>query len=105
MLRINDFKECKAYVFHNDVYIGIIYTQYQLNDIRLQVKEGQLKGVYLTYYDTEHVFHQINIDSSGSLSNWPNGFFDVVEKQLFQLAFENDTNNENVMTNSFSEGE
>ena len=88
MLQISEIKERIAYVYHNGVYIGILTTQYQLNDIRLQVKEGQLEGVYLGYYDEEHEYHHIEIKPSGSLSHWPKGFFDLIERQLSQLVFD-----------------
>lgn len=87
MLQIRDVRDSIASVHHNNKTIGVITTQYQLNDLRLQVKENQLEGVYLCYDDGE-ICHRIEISPSGSLSKWPKGFFDLLERQLAQLVFD-----------------
>lgn len=86
MLQIRDVRDSIASVHYNGKTIGVITTQYQLNDLRLQVKEEQLEGVYLCYDDGE-INHRIEISPSGSLSHWPKGFFDLIERQLSQLVF------------------
>lgn len=85
MLKINKIKERPAKLFHENNFIGIVEDQYQLNDIRLQVVQNNLKNVYFVFELSEGIEQQINVNSDGSLDCWPDGFFDEIEKQLFKL--------------------
>lgn len=86
MLKINNVVDNTVEVYHNDELIGAIDTQYQLNDIRLQVKEQSLSGVYFHFMRPDGVVERIDCDSSGNLSRWPKGFFDKIENQLYKLV-------------------
>lgn len=86
MLKINNVVDMTVEVYHNDKLIGTIDTQYQLNDIRLQVKKQKLSGVYFIFVRSNDDVIRIDCDSNGNLSKWPKGFFDVIEKQLRELV-------------------
>lgn len=86
MLKINNVVDTTVAVYHNNKLIGTIDTQYQLNDIRLQVKNQKLSGVYFLFVRPDDVVERIDCDSNGNLSKWPKGFFDVIEKQLCELV-------------------
>lgn len=86
MIKINNVVDMTVEVYHNDKLIGAIDTQYQLNDIRLQVKRQKLSGVYFIFVRSNDDVIRIDCDSNGNLSKWPKGFFDVIEKQLYELV-------------------
>jgi predicted ATPase len=85
MITIKEIKERPAKVYHNDTFIGEITDQYQLNDIRIQVGKNQIEGVYFLFDIGNGVIHQINLDKYGQPDTWPNGFFDLMEYQLFEI--------------------
>lgn len=63
----------------NNNSLGFI-NEYEFLDLRIQIKNAKAKGYYCVF-NNEKLF--INID--GSLSNWPNGFFDTIENLLINL--------------------
>ena len=95
-VKINkDIKDAKAYLFYNSDEIGLISNQLQLNDIRLQVAKQKLSGYYIIFANHEGL-QEIAIRPDGSLSIWPEGFFDILEKQLMELVFCRKENLKNV---------
>lgn len=89
MIKINNVVDRTVEVYYNEQHIGTINTQYQLNDIRLQVKKQKLSGVYFHFLRPDGVVERIDCNSSGNLCRWPKGFFDVIEKQLWNLLDKN----------------
>jgi len=85
-VKVRQIKEtfCELYdADGNDV--GIISSELELNDVRIQIKEQQLKGYYILWEDENNQKNHIQIDHMGNLERWPYGFFDVGEKQLYKL--------------------
>lgn len=85
MIKINDIVDMPVEVYYNGECVGVINTQYQLNDIRLQVKSQNLSGVYFHFLRPDGVVDRIDCYSDGNLSRWPKGFFDLIENQLYKL--------------------
>lgn len=56
-------------------------NEWELNDIRIQIMKTNTTGFYCLFEG-----NGIDIKKDGSLSSWPNGFFDTMEKQLGELA-------------------
>ena len=80
-MKINTIEETTAELFGpDDKHIGHITGVLQLNDIRIQVKKGSLEGYYIVWKDTI-----LYIDIHGKLDEWPDGFFDIEDKQLHEL--------------------
>jgi predicted ATPase len=52
-------------------------NEYELNDLRIQIKTKKVEGFYCVFEG-----YRIYINKDGSLSHWPKGFFDTMEKQL-----------------------
>lgn len=85
-VKINkDVKDSVAYLFHNSVEIGTISNQLQLNDVRLQIARQKLNGYYIIFCNGDGL-QEISILPDGSLSIWPEGFFDTQQKQLAELV-------------------
>lgn len=60
----------------------LIYTDNTLvfNDIRLQIKNKKLTGFYVIFNDKKY-----EINSDGTINNWPKGLFDIEIHQLANL--------------------
>jgi hypothetical protein len=65
----------------DDDLIGTLFNEYELNHVRIQIAQRQLEGYYVLW--RKH--HRIDIESNGSIKNWPVGFFDMQENQLAEL--------------------
>lgn len=78
--------QCIAELYdQNNTFLGLIKNEYQLNDIRIQIKKQQLEGYYLIFIDEKSFKHKLLIDKSGRICAWPKGFFDLTQNQLFEL--------------------
>jgi predicted ATPase len=68
------------------------HSDHLLNGTRVAVKEKHLLADELRIYffkgsgENGHGVHSPSIDQNGSISDWPNGFFDQSEKDLSNLA-------------------
>ena len=80
MVKINEIKETTAKLYKDKELVGEITSYLQLQDIRIQIKEAKAEGYFIDWND-----HRINIDKNGLLSDWPLGFFDIVDDQLDTL--------------------
>jgi len=80
-ININSFIQKPARLYNpNDEFIGVISTEHQLHDVRIQIKHKQLENYYLMFNDVK-----IWIDRDGRIDFWPTGFFDRTEHQLMEL--------------------
>ena len=80
-IQIREIKESECQLINpSGAVIGIIKSQLQLNDVRLQIARKNLKGYSINWQD-----HKISINEYGVLNNWPLGFFHIEEKQLGEL--------------------
>jgi len=72
----------------NKNIIGIIDNILQLNDVRLQIKEENATGYYILWCDEKYTnqTHRLEIHHDGNVSSWPEGFFDLLDKQLEKLC-------------------
>jgi len=61
--------------------VGVIEGEHQFHDIRIQIMEAKAEGYYVMFNG-----NKISIESDGSCSHWPPGFFDTSEKQLSKLV-------------------
>jgi predicted ATPase len=81
MIEIREIKEpeCKLYDYADNL-VGVIRSLLQLNDIRIQLMEENQKGYYIIWEEK-----RIDIDENGTCSEWPYGFYDMEERQLWKL--------------------
>lgn len=85
-VKINkNIKDSVAYLLHNSIEIGTISTELELNDVRLQIARQKLNGYYIIFCNGDGL-QEISIRPDGSLSSWPDGFFDIKQKQLRELV-------------------
>ena len=56
-------------------------NEWEMNDIRIQIMKTKTTGFYCLFEG-----YRIDIYKDGSLSHWPKGFFDTMEKQLGELV-------------------
>jgi predicted ATPase len=84
-VKINKIKDSKACLFYNSTEIGLISSQLQLNDVRLQIAKQKISGYYIIFNNGEGL-QAITIRPDGSLSRWPSGFFDANEKILAEIV-------------------
>ena len=59
-----------------------ICGDYELNDVRLQIARAGVHEEYFIKWEG----HEIIISKTGRLSEWPKGFFDLIDKQLDELC-------------------
>ena len=80
-IKINDIKQVMCFLYSpDDEFIGTIESEYSWNDVRIQIMEQKLSGYYVMFNE-----HKIEIDSDGRCETWPDGFYDITEKQLEKL--------------------
>ena len=80
MIQINRITPQVVELFNpNDESMGFI-NLFEFNDIRIQIKKQSVEGYYCLFQNIK-----CEIDKNGKLKRWPNGFFDLFEKQLMQL--------------------
>lgn len=81
MIKINEIKGTTCELYDPaDNLLGTIDSELVLNDIRIQIQKEGTKGYYIVWDD-----EKLRIDKYGNLDNWPEGFFDTVEKQYMTL--------------------
>ncbi len=66
-------------VFNAENYVGTA-TEYELNDLRIQIKDNKAEGWSVRFNDMT-----IPIHSNGRLADWPEGMMDMGSIQLDQL--------------------
>jgi hypothetical protein len=54
---------------------------FELNDIRIQIKNEKASGWYVMFNGSK-----IRIHENGKLESWPAGFFELIDIQLDQLV-------------------
>lgn len=93
MIKINKIEETYCHLFHEGKkgsknIIGVIGSLFELNDVRIQIKNKGLKGYYIIWCDEKYTSqtHRIDIYSNGGLSDWPEGFYDLIDKQVDKLT-------------------
>lgn len=64
----------------NGHYVGPIRNQTALYDVALQIKNLGIDGYYIMFGR-----QKITIDSRGTLSDWPSGFYDATEDCCVEL--------------------
>lgn len=64
----------------NDDGFSAKVNMWELNDIRIQIKNEKATGFYVIFED-----HKILINERGALSHWPKGFNDLLDDQLIQI--------------------
>lgn len=75
---IND-TPAELYNQHGD-HVGTITNILQLQDVRIQIRELNVPGYTIKWDD-----RVIEINKHGFLDEWPEGFFDINDKQLDKL--------------------
>jgi len=82
-IKINKITEpvCNLYS-PSEKYLGKIRSYLQLNDVRIQIMNLKLDGYYVVW-DNDY---KISIDKYGNMSEWPKGFYDLGENQLWILC-------------------
>lgn len=81
IIQIKEIKEpvCKLFNPKSEL-IGIITSELQLMDVRVQIKKLKLNG-YFIHWENEIIM----IDSDGRLDTWPEGFYDLSNNLLMEL--------------------
>lgn len=82
MIKINEIKEEKVYLYNpNDDLIGIITSELQFNDVRLQIVQQKLEGYYIVWNDQKYEINKIG----HLIPNWPKGLYDINMNLLTNL--------------------
>ncbi len=81
MVKIREIEETKAILLKDGQPVGEFNTTAQLYDIRIQIKNSKLGVGYSIKWEGEEIF----IDEFGNISDWPNGFFTLIDDQLDEL--------------------
>lgn len=63
----------------NGISIGFL-NDFEFNDLRIQVRNGQVSGYYAIYNKTK-----IEMTRNGRCTVWLDGFYDMFDKQLSEL--------------------
>jgi predicted ATPase len=80
-IQIPEIKDSICHLYNpQGEYIGVITSELQLDNVRIQIAEKRLYGYYIEWYDKK-----ITIDAKGNLSDWPHGFYSILTDQLSQL--------------------
>ena len=80
-VKIEKIEEARCFLHGPDnILIGEINTNLELNHVRIQIKDQKLEGYYVIW---EH--YKLIISPEGRLHNWPNGFYDTMDTQLDAL--------------------
>lgn len=62
-------------------------NEYELLDVRVQIKEKGLKGYYVIYVSQgDSNVHHICIDKNGEMEYYPDGFYDTMKDLLLKLV-------------------
>lgn len=81
MIKINHIPQIECDLYDPDGnLVGVIKSEYSWNDVRIQIKEHNLLGYYVMFNG-----HKIDILPDGRCLTWPEGFYDVIDKQLEQI--------------------
>ena len=67
-------------VYDEDGFFATV-NEYELYDIRLQIKNQGVKGFYILF-PVDGVMNRIEILTNGRLSDWPKGFFHLTDYYL-----------------------
>jgi hypothetical protein len=82
-IQVREIKETECQLINPcGAVIGIIKSELQLNDVRLQIFRKKLEG-YSLYWSGR----RLPINRYGRLDEWPDGFFDIWEKQIDELIW------------------
>lgn len=85
-IKNNYISEVTSFLYNPDgELLFTINSNLKLNDVRIQIKEQKLEGYYLKYKKDEGDLYKISINPNGQLSSWPEGFYDLFDKQLDKL--------------------
>ena len=79
-LQINEIEETPVDLYYKDRFIGVIKSHLSFDNIRVQIKKQQLVGCYVMFNNI-----RIDINKDGRCDDWPKGFFDTFENQLYEL--------------------
>jgi hypothetical protein len=80
MIQVNKIIPQTAELFNPQGESMGFLNEYEFNDIRIQIKKEKAEGYYLIFNDEACV-----INKDGRLDYWPDGFFDLFDKQLNKL--------------------
>ena len=80
MIKINPFYELRCAIYKDGNYFDEITNEYELNDLRIQIAKEKAIG-----FQVEFEEDRIDILPDGTLSKWPNGFYDTATSQLAEL--------------------
>jgi hypothetical protein len=72
-------ERCDLYNSKNEM-LGTLYNEYELNHVRIQIAKDRLEGYYVKWKNQD-----IPIESDGKIISWPEGFYDMQEKQISEL--------------------
>lgn len=63
------------------------HSDHFLNGVRIAVKKGHIPydKIAINFVDNEHQIKNPHIDRDGRIDEWPEGFFDQAEKDLWEL--------------------
>lgn len=80
MIQIPKIIPPTAELYNSDnVCIGV-FNEYEILDIRVQIKETKASGYYLKFNGKK-----IRIDIRGGLESYPNGLFDTMTNSYMKL--------------------
>ncbi len=80
MIQVNKITPQTAELFNPQGESMGFLNEYEFNDIRIQIMREKAEGYYFMFEGEACV-----IDKNGRLDYWPEGFFDIYDKQLSKL--------------------
>lgn len=81
VIEIRNIKEPIVELYNpKGIFIGMITSELQFIDVRLQIAEKQLKGYYIVYNK-----QKIKISSDGQPEVWPKGLYDQTVEMISEL--------------------
>jgi len=80
MITPKHIKEPVCEVFYLGEKVGVIKSLLDLTDLRIQIKEANIRGYHIKYKDDF-----ICITKHGRMNNPPKGFYDTYENQLDRI--------------------
>lgn len=81
-IKRNYFSDITVEFFYpNGEFFGMLNT-WEFNDLRIQCRQNKMPGFYAIFNG-----EKCTINENGRVDRWPDGFYDLYEKQLDKLIF------------------
>ena len=84
-IKIHEIKESVCNLYDpKDQLIGVLTSECQFNDIRIQLMEQNLDGYYVIWNNGKNDV-RIDINRFGRVDNWPEDFYNIQVNQCYTI--------------------